>query len=163
MRETMTMSELQEQDGTELYYLLLNKRVVNWERAETRSRAEHEQAEAFTRAWAEMDAALKDGGVLPRAWARAKPSIGLEPIPASDMPRVITDDIALNMAAAVLESMNRHSLAYELRSLLPDAEGRVHGQQYQEKTGKWGSGTDAETGITWPDEAILKTMGDRSD
>ena len=51
---------------------LCRRRVTQWERAEPHSRTEHEQAEAFTRAFAELDAALSgDNGVLPQAWAGA--------------------------------------------------------------------------------------------
>lgn len=66
----MTLSE----DGisTDRLLELLNKRIVAWERAEPHSRTEHEQAEAFTRAFAELDAELRHGGKLPQAWARAK-------------------------------------------------------------------------------------------
>jgi hypothetical protein len=148
---------------------LLERRIHAWEQAEPRSRREHEQAEAFTRAYAELDAALKDQGRLPRQWRGAQPWVpgpDDEPLPASEMPRVITDDIALNMTAAILTSMGLHSLAYELRMLLPAAEGKVHGQQYQEAVGKWGAyltdevslpkeGTPetGETMVNWPDDA----------
>lgn len=50
---------------------LCRRRVKNWEGAEPGGRREYEQAEAFTRAFAELDAALSDGGVLPSAWAGA--------------------------------------------------------------------------------------------
>jgi hypothetical protein len=149
---TMTDPDMPEADR---YLELCERRVVLWERAET-PRQEHEQAEAFTRAFAELSAHLADGGVLPRKWARAKPSIPLEPIPASEMPRIITDDIALNMAADVLDAMEDHRTAQRLRAMLPEAEGRVFGQPYQEQTGKWGSGQDdEETGQIWPVQELL--------
>jgi hypothetical protein len=59
-------------------------------------------------------------------------------LPAHASPTVITDDIALNMAAGVLDAMGRNYLASTLRELLPEAEGKVHGRPYQEPTGKWG-------------------------
>jgi len=59
-------------------------------------------------------------------------------IPASETPSVITDDIALNMAAGVLDTMGRGEVAAVLRLLLPEAEGRVYGEPYQEQVGKWG-------------------------
>lgn len=66
------MSEISELDGPELYLALIRKRITAWERAEPRSRTEHEQAEAFTRAFAELDAALKGGAGLPADWMQAK-------------------------------------------------------------------------------------------
>lgn len=69
------MSEISELEGTELYLALIRKRITAWERAEPRSRTEHEQAEAFTRAFAELDAALGDGERLPLAWAKAKSAL----------------------------------------------------------------------------------------
>jgi hypothetical protein len=63
-----------------------------------------------------------------------------EPIPADATPMMITDDIALNMAATVLDVMALPWMARTLRSLLPRAEGKVHGQPYQEPSGKWGEG-----------------------
>jgi hypothetical protein len=66
------MSEISELEGVELYYALLTRRIEQWEQADT-LRKEREAAEAFTRAFAELDAALKDGGRLPAAWAEAKP------------------------------------------------------------------------------------------
>jgi hypothetical protein len=64
-----------------------------------------------------------------------------EPIllPASASPQMITDDIALNMAATVLDAMGYGGglLAAALRDLRPEAEGKVHGQPYQEPAGKW--------------------------
>lgn len=59
-------------------------------------------------------------------------------LPASASPTMITDDIALNMAAIVLDAMGRDGLAGTLRKLLPAAEGKVHGVAYQEPAGKWG-------------------------
>jgi hypothetical protein len=59
-------------------------------------------------------------------------------LPAAAAPVVITDDIALNMAAGVLSSMDLPAIASTLRELLPEAEGKVHGKPYQEPTGKWG-------------------------
>jgi hypothetical protein len=66
-------------------------------------------------------------------------SLPPEPIPADATPMMITDDIALNMAATVLDAMGRPDNADELRALLPEAEGKVYGQPYQERTGKWGT------------------------
>jgi len=59
-------------------------------------------------------------------------------LPASASPMVITDDIALNLAAIVLDAMGRPDHADELRALRSQAEGKVHGVAYQEQTGKWG-------------------------
>lgn len=53
------------------YLELCERRVRLWEQAEGR-RDEHEQAEAFTRAFAELDATLREGGELPAAWAGAR-------------------------------------------------------------------------------------------
>ena len=67
---------------------------------------------------------------------------GPEPklLPATVTPMVLTDDIALNMAASVLDAMGCGlALADSLRKLLPEAEGKVFGKPYQEQTGKWGS------------------------
>jgi hypothetical protein len=71
IRETMTMSTLDE-DGitTDRLLELMRKRISQWEKADS-IRAETEAAEAFTRAFAELDAALRDGGTLPAAWAGA--------------------------------------------------------------------------------------------
>lgn len=44
-----------------------NANLVEWEQAEPRSRAEHEAAEAFTRAWAELDALMREGKEPPPA------------------------------------------------------------------------------------------------
>lgn len=65
-------------------------------------------------------------------------------LPASASPQVITDDIALNMAATVLDVMGYGGglLAAALRDLRPEAEGKIHGQPYQEPAGKW-SGSPA--------------------
>jgi len=60
-------------------------------------------------------------------------------LPASASPQMITDDIALNMAANVLDAMDHTEAAAGLRLLLPEAEGRVNGQPYQEQVGKWGT------------------------
>lgn len=50
---------------------LIRRRVQQWEAADS-LRKEREAAEAFTRAFAELDAALSaDNGVLPQAWAGA--------------------------------------------------------------------------------------------
>jgi hypothetical protein len=59
-------------------------------------------------------------------------------LPATATPSVITDDIALNMAAGVLEAHGRPATADMLRRMLPAAEGKIYGQPYQEATGKWG-------------------------
>lgn len=47
----------------------IRDRTKDWEDAEGGSRREFESAEAFTRAWAELDAGLTDGTMdLPYAW-----------------------------------------------------------------------------------------------
>jgi hypothetical protein len=69
MKETMTMAT--EQSPADRYLELCRRRVSLWEQAGTR-REEHEQAEAFTRAFAELDATLREGGQLPSAWAGAR-------------------------------------------------------------------------------------------
>lgn len=69
------MSEISDLDGTELYVALCRRRIREWEQAEVHSRREHEAAEGFTRAFAELDAALKDGGRLPLSWSRAKDTL----------------------------------------------------------------------------------------
>lgn len=69
------MSEISELEGTELYLALCRRRITEWEVAEPHSRKEHEAAEAFTRAFAELDKALGDGERLPLAWARAKDAL----------------------------------------------------------------------------------------
>lgn len=137
-----------EQNPADRYWELCMRRIRAWELAPPNSRTEREQAEAFTRAFAELNEVLKDGGTLPREWARAKASMPLEPIPASEMPRVITDDIALNMAATVLDAMDDHQAAQKLRAMLPEAEGRVYGEPYQEAVGKWGKAEEDGTGIS---------------
>jgi hypothetical protein len=44
-------------------------RILDWETAEAGSRREREAAEAFTRAFSELDACLTDGtSVLPPEW-----------------------------------------------------------------------------------------------
>lgn len=53
---------------------LLRLRVRGWESADS-LRKERESAEAFTRAFAELDAALKDGARLPLDWAKAKDAL----------------------------------------------------------------------------------------
>lgn len=70
------MSTLEE-DGitTDRLLELCRRRIVQWERADPHSRAETEAAEAFTRAFAELDVALKDGGRLPLEWMRAKAAL----------------------------------------------------------------------------------------
>ena len=70
------MSTLEE-DGitTDRLLELCRQRITRWEKAEARSHTEHEQAEAFTRAFAELDAALRDGGRLPLEWAKAKDAL----------------------------------------------------------------------------------------
>jgi hypothetical protein len=65
------MSEITDLDGPELYLVLCRNRISQWERAASGSRTEHEAAEGFTRAFAELDAVLKEGGLLPRDWAGA--------------------------------------------------------------------------------------------
>lgn len=60
-----------EQSPADRYLELCMRRVKMWEQADT-PRKEHEQAEAFTRAFAELNAVLTDGGELPRAWAAAR-------------------------------------------------------------------------------------------
>jgi hypothetical protein len=69
----MTMTEISELDGPDLYLVLCRRRIVEWERAKPMSRSEHEAAEAFTRAFAEMDAALSQAGELPQDWRNARP------------------------------------------------------------------------------------------
>lgn len=53
----------------------LSRRVRQWEAADPHSRLEYESAEAFTRAWAELDAFLLDGGQLPDAWRQGQISL----------------------------------------------------------------------------------------
>jgi hypothetical protein len=69
MKETMTMET--EHNPADRYLELCERRVRLWEQA-ANPRAEHEQSEAFTRAFAELSAHLKDGGTLPAAWAGAR-------------------------------------------------------------------------------------------
>ena len=61
-----------EQNPADRYLELCMRRVRAWEQSAPMSRTEREQAEAFTRAFAELNAVLKDGGTLPRAWAGAQ-------------------------------------------------------------------------------------------
>ena len=67
------MSTLEE-DGitTDRLLELCRQRIARWEKAEAHSRTEHEQAEAFTRAFAELDAALSEGALPPMAWLKAR-------------------------------------------------------------------------------------------
>ena len=78
------MSTLDE-DGitTDRLLELLRKRIIQWEEA-TSIRGETEAAEAFTRAFAELDEALKDGGKLPDEWRR---SGGIPAAPLRDLAR----------------------------------------------------------------------------
>lgn len=69
------MSDISDLDGPELYLSLCRKRIRDWEQAPVSSRTEREAAEAFTRAFAELDAALSDGHRLPLAWAKAKDAL----------------------------------------------------------------------------------------
>lgn len=57
--------------------------ITEWEQAEPRSRVEHEAAEAFTRAFAELNAGLRDGTLTP-------PS-GWVPVPSSTMLVTVSD------------------------------------------------------------------------
>lgn len=66
-------------------------------------------------------------------------------VPATVSPSVITDDIALNIAAGVLEAYGRPATADMLRRMLPAAEGKIHGETYQEPVGKW-NGLAAQSG-----------------
>jgi hypothetical protein len=43
----------------------VNAQMLEWEQTEPRSRPEHEAAEAFTRAWAELDALMREGKESP--------------------------------------------------------------------------------------------------
>jgi hypothetical protein len=85
-------------------------------------------------------------------------------LPASASPVMITDDIALNLAAIVLDQMGRADQAAELRDLLPEAEGKVQGEPYQEQAGKWGpaaaeTGPDGYTPVTGPGDGLLVHSG----
>lgn len=66
------MTEISDLEGTDLYLALCRRRVAEWEKAGS-LRRENEAAEAFTRAFAELDVALRDGGDLPGDWAGARP------------------------------------------------------------------------------------------
>ena len=57
---------------------LCRRRVDQWEKA-TSHRQESEAAEAFTRAFAELDVALANGAQLPRDWRAAQPYTEPEP------------------------------------------------------------------------------------
>ena len=110
--------------------------IHDWEQAEGFS-AENEAAERATGSAAALDYHMTHQGRLPVAWLEGRAEIP-PPIPAHVTPQMITDDIALNMAAGVLGATGHKVLAAELRRLLPEAEGRVFGKVYQEPVGKWG-------------------------
>lgn len=100
------MSEISELEGTELYLALCRRRITEWEKADPRSRREHEAAEAFTRAFAELDAALSDGGNFPLDWVRSW---------VQNLPQHITDGTKLAMAADVLSSLGHEEVSAALR------------------------------------------------
>lgn len=58
-----------EQNPADRYWELCMRRIRAWELAPPNSRTEREQAEAFTRAFAELNEVLTHGGTLPGAWA----------------------------------------------------------------------------------------------
>lgn len=110
--------------------------IHDWEQAEGFS-AENEAAERATGSAAALDYHMTHQGRLPVAWLEGRAEIP-PPIPAHVTPQMITDDIALNMAASVLDAMDLKATAAMLRGLLPEAEGKVLGAVYQEAVGKWG-------------------------
>lgn len=68
-----------EQSPADRYLELCMRRVELWEQATT-ARQEHEQSEAFTRAFAELHEVLSHGGTLPQAWAGATRPDGISPV-----------------------------------------------------------------------------------
>jgi hypothetical protein len=98
----------------------VNAQMVEWEQAEPRSRPEHEAAEAFTRAWAELDALMRDGGPGPVKWEISRPML-----PAT-FAVVQTDDLEM-----VVDWVRRRGLRGEdvdrLRAAYEEAKTRAPG------------------------------------
>jgi hypothetical protein len=111
--------------------------ISDWEKAPDWGPVEREAAERATSAAAALDHWMTHQGRLPVAWLEGRAELP-PPVPAHVTPIAITDDIALNMAAGVLDAYGDHRTAQKLRAMLPETEGRIGGKVYQEAVGKWG-------------------------
>lgn len=103
-----------------------------WEKAPDWGPTEREAAERVTSAASALDDWLSHGGILPAAWRTAgrPPSPEYKPMP-------LTDDLILNMAADVLDIMDRPGMAIAARQMRKQAEGKIHGNKYAEPVGRW--------------------------